>query len=261
MLSVLTVSATALADGILIASDSGGDILAVDTADGTNTLIGPSSGGLGVASSPVNGFWYTRNFTTLYTFDVSTGVSSPVGPSGTFITGLAFDVAFTTLYSVNQNTGEFYTVDPANGTATLVGNTGILTPLDLSTDSTGVLWAADAGGSIHTIDPVTGTATLVAADADPRGFTAISFDANDNLYGITLTGDMLVLIDTTNGTTSDVGGPMIRGDVRGMDFDRTNSIVIPTEPATSIPANSFWALMLLILAITLTVVARHNRRV
>jgi len=210
------------AEGILYASDSGCNLLAIDTADGSSVIVGPTgiTPAVGVASDPVSGLWYTRSFSDLYTFDITTGATTLVGPSGTFITGLAFNPTFTTLYSVNQSTGELYTVDPATGTATLVGNTGIATPLDMSTDSNGVLWAADISANIYTIDPATAVATLVAATVDALGLTSISFDPLDNLYGVTLSNELLVLIDVPGATSSTIGGPVQGTDVRGMDYQR-----------------------------------------
>jgi hypothetical protein len=163
---------------------------------------------------------YTRDFANLYTVNVGTAATTLVGASGGVITGLAFDQSYSTLYSVDQGTGDFYSVNPATGAATLVGSTGINIPLDLSTNSSGVVYAADISANIYTLNTITGAAFLVAATVTPDGLTSISFDENNNLFGVTLVSDHFVSIDIANATTTTIGSPVIGNDIRGMDFLR-----------------------------------------
>ncbi len=197
------------------------DLIRIDTSDGSSSVIGNMAGlsfGVGMAFNPNTNTMYTRDFDTLFTVNVSNANTALVGPSGTFITSLAFSTDFSTLYGFDPSTGDFYHVNPGNGTAVLVGNTGITTPLDMSMSSSGVLWAADLSANIYTITPANGASNLVWPAVDARGLTSIQFDPLDNLYGVTASFDMLVQINLGNGTTADVGGPIVDIDIRGMPF-------------------------------------------
>lgn len=197
------------------------DLVLINTIDGTSTVIGHMAGvenGLGLAFDVTTNKMYTRDFNSLFTVDISNASASEVGLSGTAITSLAFSNDYSVLYSFNQFNGSFYHINPANGMATLVGNTGINTPLDMTMSATGDLWAANHAGSLYKINPSNGAATLMWSIVDDRGLTSIQFDSLDNLYGVTAHLDMLVKINISNGVVTNVGGPIVRGDIRGMAF-------------------------------------------
>lgn len=197
------------------------DLVLINTADGSSSVIGNMAGlsyGVGLAYNPNTDTMYTRDFDTLFTVNYNNAATSAVGASGTFITSLEFSTDYSTLYSVDQSTGDFYHVSPGTGTATWVGNTGIATPLDLTRSSSGTLYACNISGNIYTVNPVNGAASLLWSGVTNDGLTSIQFDPYDNLYGVTLSGDWLISINLGNGTSSVVGGPIVRQDIRGMAF-------------------------------------------
>jgi len=212
-----------------------GAFVRIDDVTGAATLIANTAlgAGVGVATRP-DGTVFVRNFSDLFTINVTNGALTHVGASGGFITSLAFDAGFTTLYSVDQSSGAFYTVNPNTGAATFVGNTGINTPLELATNPfTGVLYAASINGGIFTINTATGVATQVWASVTNNGLTALSFNAAGALFGVTLTGDQLISINLGTGTSVAVGAGMAFGDIRGLDFVRGGVAAVP-EPATMV---------------------------
>ena len=115
-------------------------------------------------------------------------------------------------------TNEVPDFDPSNGNAAFVGNTGMSSPLDMTMSAGGVLYAATIGADIYTIDTSNGVTNLVWSAIDARGLTSIQFDAVGNLYGVTLADDILVQIDLGTGGVTDIGGPIIGSDIRGMTF-------------------------------------------
>jgi len=203
------------------ASDSSGGLITIDSVSGASALVGNMGhAGIGMAYDGSSGTMYTRDFLNLYTVNLGTAATTLVGASGSGITGLAFDQGYSTLYSVDQNNGDLYSVNSGTGAATLIGNTGISIPLDLSTDSSGVVYAADINANIYTLNTITGAALLVAGTVTPDGLTSISFDENDNLFGVTLNGDHFVSINIGSASTTTIGSPVILQDIRGMDFLR-----------------------------------------
>jgi sugar lactone lactonase YvrE len=219
-----------------------GDLVKIDSVTGVSTLIGNTGHGtmVGLAVNGNTSVAYTRDFFNLYTIDLTTGATTLVGASGPFITGLAFDASYSTLYSVDQSNGMFYSVDPMTGAATAVGNTGISVPLDLSTNSAGIVHAASVNGGIYTINTVTGLATqLWASISGMTGITAISFDSSDNLFAVDITSDVLYKIDLGTGVGTAVGPPNVRQDIRGLDFARG-----PRDPGNQVPEPGSAALLL-----------------
>ncbi|MDX1685425.1 MAG: M36 family metallopeptidase, partial [Saprospiraceae bacterium] len=197
-------------------------LVTIDINTGTSTTVGIMPGlsnGIGIAYNPNTEDAFVRDFDELFMVDLMTGSTSLVGPSGSFITSLTYDFNYTTLYSVNQSTMDFYEVDPATGAATMVGNTGISVPLCLATDAIGVIWAVDINANIYTINPNTGVGTLQFPTVHPNGATAIAIHPNNGfMYLVTLSGDLLVEVDLSNGNASTIGGPLNIADCRGLAF-------------------------------------------
>jgi hypothetical protein len=231
--AALTTSVTSRADFLYGTDGFTGDLIRIDDSDGSSTIIGNMGigAGLGLAVNGNTGVAYTRDFSNLYTVDLNTAATTLVGPSGVGITGLTFNAAYTTLYSVNQVTNDFFSVDPTTGTAIFVGNTGLNSPLDLTTNAAGVVYAADQGGGISIINTTTGVATVLFSSVDSRGLTSISFDSTGALYGITLSDDVLVNINLVTGTTTDIGGSQPLEDIRGLGFVPGATPVVP-EPSS-----------------------------
>jgi hypothetical protein len=222
--------APASAVSILVGADATtGSLVTIDTTTGAGTAFGSIGDQLvGAAYDPTTNTFYARDFFNLYTFDLSGAsslVGTSVGTSGVGITGLTFDSTYSTLYSLDQVTGNFYSVNPATGSASLIGATGITTPLGLSTDSSGNIYAANFAGDLYTINPGTGAATFVlnVGSGLSDGLTEIAFDPSDLLYGVTLTGDLLVA-DLLGGTVS-IGTGVGFGDIRGLTFGESPATV------------------------------------
>jgi hypothetical protein len=225
-LSVAAAGASSAA--ALYGTNAGGQFITIDPATGATTLIGNTGvTALGAAYNPNTNTLYIRDFGNLYTVDQTTGARTLVGPSGNFITGLTFNASYSTLYSVNQGSGELYAVNPMTGAATFVGNTGISTPLDLSTDTSGTVYVGSIAGDLFTINTATGAAVKVGSIGASLGLTSIAFDATNVLYGVTLNGELLYR--DLLGTPTLVGAllPGYR-DVRGLAFA---AVAVP-EPAS-----------------------------
>ncbi len=85
-----------------------------------------------------------------------------------------------------------------------------------------------AGAFLIKIDTVTGTATRqVANPLDVADLTSMAFDGAGDLYGVNGDSDELVLIDTTDATTSLVMNLSITGIV-GIDFDAAGDLYAVT---------------------------------
>ncbi len=86
-----------------------------------------------------------------------------------------------------------------------------------------------AGAFLIKIDTVTGVATRQVADPlDVDDLTSMAFDGAGDLYGVNPDGDELVLIDTTDATTSLVMNLDITGIV-GIDFDAADDLYAVTS--------------------------------
>jgi len=233
--TLLTATVPASAASSLFGHDSSGQLIAIDHTTAVTTAIGSPTGlRVGLVHSSLTGSTYGRSFDEFFSVDLATGVSSLIGPSGGFLTGLTLNAAQTLAYSIDQGTGGFFSVSLTTGAPTFIGSTGIVSPLDLSTNSAGVVYAADISGAIYTVDTSNGTATFVSRLA-PEGLTSIDFDENDDLYGIGIGSDSLYRGLLTAPVVIGVLNPQYI-DVRGIEFVNDRAVV--PEPAT-------WAMFIL----------------
>lgn len=129
----------------------------------------------------------------LLRIDTATGAGTIVGTIGFEVPSLAVDPSTGILYA-GRGAGipNLYTVNPTNGTATLVGNTGLgfsaIGGMDFRAD--GILFAAvnivgDGGtGSenLASINKTTGVATVIGPFG-VEGIEAIAFDSSGVLWG------------------------------------------------------------------------------
>ena len=185
------------------------------------------------ALAAYNGQLYATDFSDpsiLYTVS-DTGTLSPVGNTGTNITGLAFN-ASGILYA---NTGdELGTLIPSTGAYTNIGFTGFPSSNIFGTlaFSNGVLYDAieDGGeGLLASLNLTTGAATVIGGSR-LYGEMAL-FDAQNVLYGIR--GTSLFSINTTSAALTVLGN--ITGSNRPGQFFA--AVAAPTtsdvpEPAT-----------------------------
>lgn len=233
--TLLTATTPAWSASSLYGHDSGGQLIAIDQTTAATTAIGSSAGvRVGLVHSSLTGSTYGRSFNDFFAVDLVTGVSSLIGPSGGFLTGLTLNAAQTLAYSIDQGNGELYSISLTTGAATLIGATGIGVPLDLSTNSAGVVYVADINGGIYTVNTSNGAASFVSQLA-PEGLTSIDFDENDDLYGIGIGSDSLYRGLLTAPVVIGFLNPTY-GDVRGIEF--VNGTAAIPEPAT-------WAMFIL----------------
>ncbi|MDH3677793.1 MAG: hypothetical protein OEQ12_05770 [Nitrosopumilus sp.] len=111
----------------------------------------------------------------LDTLNPFTGISSPIGPTGTDrpMAGLAYDRINGIMYAVDgggdEGPANLYTINLDNGQATPVGNTGVtLGSLEFGPD--GVLYGGGDGndqGNIYSINPNTAETTFVISSGQP----------------------------------------------------------------------------------------------
>jgi PEP-CTERM motif len=210
------------------------------TYDFNTNLISSSSGNQvnnGLAWDSTNGIMYGLNGSTLYTIDPITGlsISSTSLSSGT--SGLAFDSDSSLLYS--SVSGQIQTVNPITGVVSNVGSTGVGEwIIDISFDSLNNLFGVGIGGGLYSIDKLTGNAsqlfsnvTANTASSGVSGFTAFAINDLNKFYGLTISGDRLVEINTTTGTSSIIADlSSYDWDIRGMTF-RNPTVDVP-EPST-----------------------------
>ena len=198
-----------------------GNLINIDMASGIGSIVGNSSARVGIAWNSNTDVTYARDFSNLYTIDLTTATTTLIGPSGASITALTFDSTQSVLYSINQGTRDFYEIDPATGTATLIGNTGIPggTTLGLATDASGTVWVGTINGDLYTVDTNTGVATLQYNTVYADGLTSMAIHpTTGSLYIVSLINDELVEVDLSTGTSTLIGGPVGGNDMRGLAF-------------------------------------------
>jgi len=226
---VLALAGTKVAQAsTLIGGESGGSgIYNIDTSDGSHSTIGAATHHVrGLAYDGSTSTMYALSTNTLHSMDISNGSTSVIGTGGTSLTGLTFSADFSILYSIST-AGELYSIDKSTGASSLIGgfvNTdyfgGII---DLATNSLGQVFGMGLDGDLYQINTTTGEATFVASSGVNLGFTSISFDENDVLYGVstccdgTVPDDSLLTIDVVTGAVSLIGGD-IGSDVRALAF-------------------------------------------
>ncbi|MFT5731404.1 MAG: hypothetical protein ACJA2W_000582 [Planctomycetota bacterium] len=167
-----------------------------------------------------------ETFTTTTANYVSDYVS--LSPEVRSIYGLDFNASGTTLYGVDNVTLEVLTIDPISGvstpTGTVVSGSGLTGLTGLTAASDGTTWyLSDYDGAKSNLfvgDILTGLFTFVGICQSNGIMIDISIDANDNLYGVSVSDDSLHSIDTTTGVGTRIGSIGLPADfAQGMDFD------------------------------------------
>jgi hypothetical protein len=219
-----------------------GDLFEYDNGV-VSTISDPSQQTLrnGLAYNPYDDLMYGLNSNNwLYSIDLVTGVRSNIVElsGGGFVTGLAFDTSSSTLYT-NSNSGNLGIIDVTTGAVSTVGSFATSAwMIDISMDTNNNLYGVGTNGQLFQIDKNTGLSTQMFSDITSNirsgndwGFTGFAIDEYDDFYGVTISGDKLVKLDTTLGTSSiiyDMG--QHERDVRGMSFARQVTDV--PEPST-----------------------------
>ncbi|PKL95765.1 MAG: hypothetical protein CVV18_04215 [Gammaproteobacteria bacterium HGW-Gammaproteobacteria-8] len=162
------------------------------------------------------------------TVDLNTGVYTQNGSiTGTItgtVTGLAWDPTDGSWYLTVGNT--LYSVDPDTGVASLIGDTGLTTLIEIKFDASGQLYATDIDDdSLYAIDKTNAGATLIGALGFNLSFAqGMAYDyTTDTMWGWLYQGGGLVdwaTIDLTSGTATSVvnfvnDGPEASGAILG----------------------------------------------
>lgn len=161
----------------------------------------------------------TTNFVNNYT---------PLAQETRAIYGLDFNAAGDTLYAADDASLEVLTIDPVTGLSTpngaFLSGTGLTGLTGLTAAADGTTWyLCDYDGTNSNLfvgDIVTGVFTLVGVCQAGGIMIDISIDANDNLYGFSISDDSLYSIDTLTGVGTVIGPVGLAANfAQGMDFD------------------------------------------
>lgn len=172
--------------GELFGADADGDIYRIDGDNAASVLVGGTGESITALAFDAGDQLYGVSRTgpaSLFTIDPGTGAATLVGPTPDAFAGLAFDPTDGDLYaSVVGSAGGgsvpdgVYLVNTTNGSAALVGQTGLGdgTP-DVLFDSTGNLFGVVGGGqssdtAFISIDKQTGAGTVIGS----TGFASVS---------------------------------------------------------------------------------------
>ncbi len=142
------------------------------------------------------------NPSTLRTLNPTTGISAPVGPTGTGpITGLAYDKQADIMYGIGGGPGpsSLYKMNLSTGAATIVGNPLAQEFGSLEFGPDGNLYAGTSGSevpaSLYRIDTATGFATLVGTNIGFNQLTGLTLVPAFSGYTTEVT-----VTDATGGT-------------------------------------------------------------
>lgn len=134
-----------------------------------------------------------------------------------------------TLLAVDLLTGNLNSINSANGAATLIGATGLNSPIGISFSPGGTLYALTLIGNLYTINPATGASTLVTTVSNlTTGEGDIAFSPSGTLYevgGANGTNTDLFSINTTTGVATDIGHITTNShDLSAMAFDSSGNL-------------------------------------
>ena len=166
-------------------SQPDGDLVAIDTATGILQAIGSTGLGgsvTGIRWDPATDKTYamttTSSGSTLYTLDLGTGATTPIGSSGqAFIVDIAIDPQGK-LYGVDGFSDTLVTIDKATGASQTIGPLGLddifAQSLDFDARTDTLYFAAidfseplAPRGVMYTIDTATGLATEIGTIGTP----------------------------------------------------------------------------------------------
>jgi len=203
-------------DETLLAVTRTCDLLELDTATGTGTVVGNVgyTFATAMATDADNRLFMTvmafPNPEVLILVDPVTAASSVVGsltglPIGTQIMAMAFDSS-DQLYAIvggPVQPGILVQVDHTNGSVTAVGETGFQMIWGMTFDESDTLYCVvDDVGALGTIELGTGQVTLTTPPGSVSATDGLAFEADGNLYAAETT---LVEIDPVTGVETYIG--------------------------------------------------------
>lgn len=210
-------------------------------------LIGLSTGILSAtfASAGVSGDqWLMSDFSGgFYSYEQGSGAALSLGTIPSDVIGIEFG-GDGNLYAMTTfvGGGQFYQIDPTNGSATLIGASGLTQPIegDLAWDvRSGQMYGNygdSTSNSLYTIDLMTGVATVIG-DIEEDDISGLAFDQAGRLWGVDTNTNFsnvadLVEIDKNTGSVlSRVSlGIQTIGPLLGMDInDQTGELFMAMD--------------------------------
>jgi hypothetical protein len=204
----------------------------------------PSAGGkakgpvpFGTSSVPVYATAVHANGSDYVSFDaLEPGTANVILANSVSLFGITFvNDDFSEQYGVDYFQGDLYTISTLDGSATLIGNTGLVsccmvTPAGMRSDPTNgitylVITDYNARSSmLYTIDLSNASTTLIGpVNALVRD---IAIDNSGLMYGVDSDADTLVAIDKTSGAAEVIGSLGIDAVFgQGLDFDAETGVL------------------------------------
>ncbi len=162
----------------------------------------------------------------LFTVDRESGGATFVG--NTALNGLGTPAGLTwngeELITIDLAGGELFSLNLQTGEPTLIGNTGISGWQGIASDPTnnGQLYAINQSNGFYRIAP-DGTPTLIANNVGfPTLITALEFDADGTLWGVSFSSGQYGTIDPESGQTTMRGTTIT--NIQGWDFDENGRL-------------------------------------
>lgn len=187
----------------------------------------------------------SRSTTNVYSFDADLynskfayfdatvpGTVIPIvsHPSSPFVNACEMVAGDPTKFYAIDHAGDAFLVDAMAGTATPLGNTGLVNALGLALDyTTGVYYVCNDANNLFTIDMATLNTTLLGT----FNYTGLVFmigitcDGAGNLWGYDLGLDNFYSINKTNGQATLVGNIGFDANYgQGLGYDQANDMVV-----------------------------------
>ena len=256
------MSAQVQAETLLGYSGGLDTLYTIDTIIATATPVGTDNSGICSEIELGGGVVYAADTglnTNLHSIDPLTGLVTGTltmifPPGGDVLTALEFVGG--TLYAglTTEGGGPTFltTVNLTTGVVTMVGPTGVLSPLGgLAYDTvSGTMYACSAGGSagqLFTINLATGAATLVGpitVGGNNVGTTALEFGPSGTLYSLPNTGARLaghlLSVNPATGVAIDLGDLGI-ADMNAL----TTAPIAAVVPPKAVPTLSEWVMIIM----------------
>lgn len=120
--------------------------------------------------------------------------------------GLVFDAVKNAIYTSRAMSTELHEIDPTSGASSLLGTTSSIIRLQTWEPSTGTALALDySGGTLLRCDPVALTVSTIGAPSHGPLRCLACDPATGVVYGVTADGGRLVEVNTSDGSTTQLG--------------------------------------------------------
>lgn len=246
VLALPFMHATAAGDVIYTTTGPGTGFATVDSTTAASAFLGPTGyTNTFAAALDLDGTLWTiiNGFSTaqIATVDKTTGVATPApNPIGTQMISLEIG-GDGTMYGIGYNDGVLYRIDKATGVGTVIGDTGIVTPMDLAFDCDGRLWAT-AMGDVWTVDTTTGAATaqpsITGVSEGPAMVMGLFFDNSCQMLVTTYTNPGTLYAVDASGAATAIGSTGLNQPHGGSIKAFPSKTVAPTDtqaPSTEAP--------------------------